>query len=199
MTQQAPLITQTEFNEMKTSADTKLFPVMGVLLGVPADFSAESLSALEAGINRMYPAGAKSASFALVSAFGMYLGETLVRTIPGASWVKIEGGIDIRDISVEVPINGKSMNEQKIMLKPFSRIVNFWHDRTDGIRVLYDTASAMNLGVVKFGEKYEGPEWKRMGNTGGYVRMFSAENMEEGKRKIREAQKTHPFNPEEHE
>lgn len=136
--------------------------------GFKGDFSENDLTALEKIIDELYPLGHKSMVTTLIP-FGMYLGETIIRNIPGAEWdlSHAEEG-DIFNFRVNVP----SGENQVVTVMPFQRVRNFWFDREDGLAVMYRTINLFNLQFVN-PEKLKEGEWKEFAN-GDKIRFFKA-------------------------
>lgn len=89
------------------------------------NFSTKQLEIIEDMIDKQYPVGHKPMATTLIP-FAYYLGECIIRSVPGAHW--------------HVPDDADSLNMLTVSLKstdtnhlvyPFTRAAKFWHDRTD--------------------------------------------------------------------
>ena len=87
------------------------------------------LSLIEKKINEKYPQGHKPLATTVIP-FGFYLGEMIIKKIPGAKWnVSDEDNKngDIFDISVEF----KNPKGYSMRAKPFMRAKKYWINRED--------------------------------------------------------------------
>lgn len=80
-----------------------------------------------------------------LSLFGVYLGETIRRNIPNATW--IEQGDYMDETCIEIAIG-----EGKIQINPFVRIIRYLEDRDYGLYAFYSLANDLGTGKVSLEE-----------------------------------------------
>ncbi|MNQ73820.1 hypothetical protein D3C85_885630 [compost metagenome] len=100
---------------------------MLVLAGFKPSYTPESLPELEAVIERMFPDGALFSTTHIP--FGWYLGEVIVRNIPGAQWQE-----ENSFLNTSITIPGYADR-----IQPFIYVEKFFSDRSLGLKNLYDS------------------------------------------------------------
>lgn len=133
-------------------------------IGIPTDFTIESLITMEKVINELYPFGHQPMITTYIP-FGIHLGEVLIHLIPEAKW-EFDDVDHIFNLTISCP--GKDGATARV--KPIQRIRNFWHDRTDTIFGFAEMVRDLSLGTLQPPEK-EG-EWIDRSN-GTKIRSFS--------------------------
>lgn len=145
-----------------------LEPLLAKVGMLDLDYTPESLDRLELVIDATFPEPPELPTTAIP--FGCYLGETIVRNIPGSKWKM--NGQNLANAVVLVPLAGK--DDVYAELYPFVRVDRFFRDRSDGLRVFYDLANLTAVGVLpvdlealEHGPKGEWSEWKEIRPGGG--------------------------------
>lgn len=138
------------------------------ILGIDADYSPESLRALDYAIyHRFSPEVRKEPMFATILLLGYYFGETLIRNIPNGKWVD-----EVVQHPLLVIIEFQHGNGLTSQISPFQRIVNFFQDSENQLYALYLGLKKATEGEVNFekmntliplGDGYE------MRTRGGYL------------------------------
>jgi hypothetical protein len=106
------------------STKNPMFNLIFKMMGYDRDTTIKNLKEMEHVINTLYPLGHQPEVTTVIS-FGLALGDTLVKNIPGAEWV-IEDLADIFDMRIKLE-NG----DVKTEARPLLRMRKFWFDRTD--------------------------------------------------------------------
>jgi hypothetical protein len=140
-------------------------PMLLGLFGFTGKYEPDSLEALEEMITTLYPKEGPAKFDTTYMPLGFYLGETMVRNIPGAKWV-IEDLDYIGQLAVSVPNSGDQeildISADAVMkVYPFNRVRNFFHDHTDGLAVLFRMTLAISLGLLP---KSADGEWVHLPN-----------------------------------
>lgn len=89
------------------------------------NYSTKQLEIIEDMIDKQYPLGHKPMATTLIP-FAYYLGECIIRAVPGASWYFPPDSDSLSSVSVSLK-SGSSSH----LVYPFTRVVKFWRDRTD--------------------------------------------------------------------
>ena len=137
-------------------------------MGLPYDFTPESLDVMEDIIIHMFPNKANFSTTYIP--FGYYLGEVLIHNIPNTIWDLDKEVDSVFDLSIKA--NGS------IVAFPFKRIANFFEDNSDGISVFYRMVEKVASGEFEPDIDAAG-EWQEFSN-GDKVR-FRVATKEEGK------------------
>lgn len=128
----------------------------------------------------MYPNGPELHTTGIP--FGWYLGEVIVRNIPGAKWVEKP---NLFEWEVRVPVKMQlenKMQEVTASAMPFVRISKFFSDPTDGLKVFFDGLNLANLGMMPADlDKAPVGEWGKFKElpNGNSFRMMMVKNKEE--------------------
>lgn len=130
------------------------------------DFTPDSLIQMEKVIQLQFPKEQPAQFPTTYIAFAIYLGETIVRNIPEAKWDIPEDKRKLLDSALIIPVYGTSSTAK---MMPFFRVMKFFKDRTDGLKVFYDMANLTALGMLPNMENSPADgkwsEWKE--NPGG--------------------------------
>lgn len=158
---------------------------MMIAFGVTPTYQPESLNEVEQKINEMYPEGHKAMPTTYLP-FGFYLGETIVRNIPGAKWDISEAGEFFDNIAITID----QSDEAKAKLFPFRRVMKFWDDRTDGLSVFYRMINLMALGGIN-PEAVQKGQWLHFPNGDAFRMTEGPKEDEDGERTFGSG---HPYN-----
>jgi hypothetical protein len=120
-------------------------PMLLKLFGFTGNYEADSLDSLEEMIKTLYPVDGPAKFDTTYLPLGFYLGETIIRNIPGAKW-ELEAVDHIGEIGISIPQAEKSDGVLKVF--PFNRVRNFFLDHTDGLTVLFRMVLAMSLNLL---------------------------------------------------
>lgn len=139
--------------------------ILGGIMGVEFNFTPGSIQQLEKALDAMYPFGRKLKPEVMIM-LGVYLGETIRRTIPNAEirWGdEAKYAIDNELLVEKIEIDGQ-MNNTSFSIKPILRLEKFLHeDRTDSLWAMYALCSDLCSGEVKVNENFS-EEWKNTSN-----------------------------------
>lgn len=136
-------------------------------IGIPVDHSLQSLELIENFINEISPLEFNPGLSAVLP-FGYYLGETMIQNFEGAHW---NTEVD-HPMKLEVVIPKHPNSEEKLVLRPITRVSKFWQDRTDGLAVMYRTVQLMVMDFLDTAMKgIPTGEWKEFAN-GDRVRLL---------------------------
>lgn len=104
------------------------------------NYTQKQLEAIEDKIEHEYPVGHKPQVTTLF-VFGFFLGECIIRNIPGSKWKIEDDATTPFDIIVEVP-GGEG--EPCAQVSPFIRARKFWFDRSDRLSTMLRMVCRMN-------------------------------------------------------
>lgn len=130
------------------------------LNGLPTSYQEEDLDLFEDFINELYPDEGMPSSPMIIPPFGYYLGETIVRNIPGAKWELDEPIDNIARLSISVPARN---GDETARLYPFIRAQKFFQDRSDGLSVYFRGVNLMSLGFIQDKLKKNEERWVNIG------------------------------------
>lgn len=161
--------TTQDLNDLITKLQNGALAPITELFGIPVDFEPESLEVLEELINELWHEGTEPMPTTLIP-FGFILGETMIRNLTDAKWV-VDDANHFMEISVEI-----KMGEGTQKVYPFLRVHKFFHDRTDGLAVMYRMT---NLFQLKFldPKNIDSNEWVDLPNGDRY-RMTTVDKNE---------------------
>ena len=97
-------------------------------------YDEKELELIEDKINEMFPVGHKPLATTLIP-FGFYLGEYLIRKIPGAIWKFPDDG-KIEESIWDICIEFKTSEGLLMNAKPFMRAKKYWLNREDKMSTL---------------------------------------------------------------
>ncbi len=166
-------MTTTEFvNKTKSSLDM-LFTAMNF----KSDLTLEALKHNEKIIAETYPYGHKPMTTTLIP-FSIHLGETIIKSIPGAKWVEKEIA-NLYDIEIITPVNGELDDENLFMHSfPMQRVHKFWNENREfNMSSLLNTLIFISENDVldpKFKDIADKDGWFQIGG-GDMVRIFKKE------------------------
>lgn len=124
---------------MITGIAGEMIPLAFPFFGLKAEFTKESLAAVEACINELYPPPHDPMASTMIP-FAVHFGQTIVETIPGSRWDF--NAKEFHDCAVIVPMpNGF----HKVF--PFMRVARFWHNREYAMSAMWQMLNLMNLGL----------------------------------------------------
>jgi hypothetical protein len=136
------------------------------------EYSLDQLIEIEKTIDERYPVGHNPFPTTLIP-FGLYLGELIVRTIPGAELVK--SAPSMWDITVKFKM---ASQEGWFQAKPFRRVSKFWKNREDRMSSFFRMCEFMS--EIEFTEEYI----KSRADEDGWIYMESGDKfrmMKKGK------------------
>lgn len=144
------------------------------LTGFQLTYTPESLSDMELLIDEMFPDPNASRMNTTFLPFGWYLGEVIVRNVPGTKWE------DNKEDFWQTAIVSETPHGTAKML-PFVRVEKFFFDRTDGLKVFYDVALMNSVGMlgvdIEDAPTGEWSEWQD--KPFGRIRFMTAEGPKE--------------------
>lgn len=124
---------------LKHLKDGGIQTMLGAFGFAHLNYTKKQLEAIEDKINDQYPEGHKPKSLATLIPFGFFLGECIIKNVPGAHWHVPEDVEGIFDISVKI-----TSDKHGSEVYPFRRIQKYWFDRSDKLSVMLQMIEFMN-------------------------------------------------------
>lgn len=138
-------------------------------------YTEKELELIEQKINDVFPQGHEPLPTTLIP-FGFYLGELMIRKIPGAKWKitdEVNASNNVFDIFVEFEANGGTMQ-----MFPFKRAHRFWmkrEDRMSAMVLMIEITSEITMDKEYWSLRTDKDGWITMA-SGCMLRLFQAEN-----------------------
>jgi hypothetical protein len=126
------------------------------------NYTERQLEAIERLIDDKFPEGHRPQPTTILP-FAFYLGECVIRNVPGAKWEILDNPSSVSDIVVRVPNNKGSVLHY---VYPFTRTIKYWKDRTDRMSTMLRMTTYM--GEIELSAEYQK---KRIGQD-GWIQTF---------------------------
>lgn len=128
------------------------------------NYTTRQLEVLERLVDDRFPVGHKPMPTTIIP-FAFYLGECIVRNVPGAKWEIAKDASAINEIAISLT-GSDTLSRLGTHVYPFNRVWKFWNDRTDRM-------STMLRMVMRMDEVQLNPEYlkKRIG-ADGWIQTF---------------------------
>lgn len=153
------------FDEMKMEQENK---------NLSLKYTEKELKLIESKIDEVFPLGHEP-MYATLIPFGFYLGQLMIKKVPGAKWYvppELNEDGDIFDICVE-----HVREDQTLRVQPFKRVKKFWSNRNDKMSVLvrmFEFQTEIKLNNEYWSTRADEDGWITMPD--GYMfRMFKAD------------------------
>jgi hypothetical protein len=146
-----------------------------------------SLKVMENALDELYPEGHDPMPTTYIP-FGIYLGETIVKNIPGAHWAPVPESRNLAEIAVTIPV--PKHIDALWTAYPIIRVQEFWHDRTDTIFGYFHMIKDMAKGKFDPSDESKMGQWQN--TMGAQYRVLRAKpEQEEEFRERMDQQKKH--------
>jgi len=129
------------------------------------NYTIRQLEVMERMIDQKFPEGHKPQGTTIIP-FAYYLGECIVRNVPGAKWEVPEGATAINEIAVSLS-STENLSKLGTHVYPFNRVAKYWKDRSDRMSTLLRM-------VMRMDEVQLNPEYlkKRIGGDGWIQTLY---------------------------